>query len=178
MRGALCALVLAVALGATQASAQDSPQISLPSPILTIDQDRLVAETMSGARVTDALEAEATALAAQNATIEADLVARERELTELRPSLSPEEFRRLADLFDADVQRIRTEQDEKARAINQAREEARQVFLNEAAEIISTIVRERRALLVIDRRDVFLSADSIDITDEAIQRINQAQGQQ
>ena len=178
MCGALRALVLVAVMATGHAEAQDAPQINLPSPILTIDQDRLVAETISGARVTDELEAQATALADQNAAIEADLVARERELTELRPSLTPDEFRRLADVFDADVQRIRSEQDEKARAINAARDEARQEFLNEAAVIISMIVRERRALLVIDRRDVFLSADSIDITDEAIRRINEAQGQQ
>ena len=31
---------------------------------------------------------------------------------------------------------------------------------------------ERGALIVLDRRDVFLSADRIDITDEAIERVN------
>ena len=42
------------------------------------------------------------------------------------------------------------------------------------AALISEIVRERGALIVLDRRDVFLSADRIDITDDAIARINAA----
>lgn len=170
----LAPVLLAACLAAGGAGAQDTAQLNLPPPILTIDQDRLVAETIAGAQIADELEARAAALADENARIEAELVERERELTELRPDLTAEEFRRLADLFDADVQRIRAEQDEKAREINLARDEARQAFLNEAASIISAIVRERRALVVLDRRDVFLSADSIDITDEAVRRINAA----
>ena len=152
------------------AAAQDT--VTIPSPILTIDQDRLFAETQVGVRASEALEAEATALAAENAQIEGELISRERELTELRPTLEPEEFRSLANAFDADVQRIRAEQDEKERRLNRAREEVRQDFFRDVADIISDIVRERGALLVIDRRDVFLSADRIDITDIAIERIN------
>jgi len=93
-------------------------------------------------------------------------------LTDQRASLPPDEFRALADEFDTDVQRIRAEQDEKARLITRERETARQQFVGDAAGIISGIVRERGALVVLDRRDVFLSADRIDITDEAIERIN------
>ena len=40
---------------------------------------------------------------------------REQELTRLRPTTPAEEFRALADEFDARVERIRSEQDEKAR---------------------------------------------------------------
>ncbi|MEM9970427.1 MAG: OmpH family outer membrane protein, partial [Pseudomonadota bacterium] len=168
---------LAILLVGAGASVAQDAQLSLPPPILTIDQDRLVSETISGAGMIAELEARATALADENAEIEAQLISRERELTELRPTLGPDEFRTLADSFDTEVQRIRAEQDEKARAINEARDNARQEFLNEAAGIISNVVRERGALVVLDRRDVFLSADSIDITDEAIRRINAAQGE-
>ena len=173
-RAAFCAALLAFIVGATEGTAQDSRTLSVPPPVLTIDQDRLVSETLAGASITADLEERATTLAEENAAIEAELIARERELTELRPSLTPEEFRRLADDFDVDVQRIRAEQDEKARVVNEARETARQAFLQEAAGVISGIVRERGALVVLDRRDVFLSADSVDITDEAIRRINAA----
>ena len=33
-------------------------------------------------------------------------------------------------------------------------------------------MRERGAVIVLDLRDVFLSADQIDITEEAIERVN------
>lgn len=147
--------------------------IEIQSPVLVIDQDRLFAETQLGARAQADLEARAQELASENQRIEAELIARERELTELRPTLPPEEFRPLADEFDVRVERIRAEQDEKARELNRARDEARQAFFQEVAGIISGIVREKGAVVVIDRRDVFLSADRIDITDEAIERVNE-----
>ena len=148
------------------------------SPVLTIDQDRLFSETQLGADRLAALEAQAQTLAAENQQIEAELVAEEQELTRTKSTMDPAAFRDLADAFDERVQRIRSEQDEKARQLNRARDEARGLFFRDVATIISGIVREKGALVLLDRRDVFLSADSIDITDEAIRRVNENAGQQ
>ena len=145
------------------------------SPILTIDQDRLYSETRIGARTLEELEVQAKELTSENQAIEKSLIAEELELTEKRAELPPEEFRALANAFDERVQKLRAEQDEKGRQLSRLREEAQGQFLRDNAGIISEIVRARGALLVIDRRDVFLSADSIDITDEAIRRINEAE---
>lgn len=173
LRVALAAVAL---VGATAVWGQQPgglTTIEIQSPVLVIDQDRLFAETQLGARAQADLEARAQELADENQRIEAELIARERELTELRPTLTPDEFRPLADEFDERVERIRTEQDEKARELNRARDDARQAFFQDVAGIISGIVREKGAVVVIDRRDVFLSADRIDITDEAIERVNE-----
>ena len=144
------------------------------SPVLTIDLDRLFAETRLGASKLDQLEQQAQQLAAENNEIETALIEEERQLTEQRDQLEAEEFRALADAFDAKVQKFRAEQDEKVRDLNRTRDEARNSFFNEVAVIISDIVREKGAVVVIERRDVFLSADNIDITDEAISRVNEA----
>ena len=171
MRGLALAAALFLAGGANLAVAQD-PALSIPPPILTIDQDRLFQETRPGLDISKEVEESADALASENEAIERELTQEELELTQLRETLSTEEFAERADAFDQKVQRIRAEQDQKARAINEAGEEARQRFFNDIAVHISDIVRERGALLVLDRRDVFLSADRIDITDEAIARVN------
>lgn len=173
LRVALAAVALAGATAVWGQQPGGLTTIEIQSPVLVIDQDRLFAETQLGARAQADLEARAQELADENQRIEAELIARERELTELRPTLTPEEFRPLADEFDERVERIRTEQDEKARELNRARDDARQAFFQDVAGIISGIVREKGAVVVIDRRDVFLSADRIDITDEAIERVNE-----
>ncbi len=147
------------------------------APILTIDQDRLFSETRLGAETLGTLETQAQELAAENQEIENALIAEELELTEKRAELEPQDFRDLANAFDERVQKLRAEQDEKGRQLNRLREDAQGQFLRDSAGIISEIVRARGALLVIDRRDVFMSADSIDITDEAIRRINEAEGE-
>jgi Skp family chaperone for outer membrane proteins len=167
--GAILALLIALTTGA---AAQDQ---TLPlSPILTIDQERLFAETRPGLSSAQEIEDEAEALADENRRIEEELRAEELDLTRRRSEVPPEEFAALADAFDQKVQRIRTEQDAKARDIAQMQDEARQSFLVEVGGILSDLVRERGAVVILDRRDVFLSADIIDITDEAIARINAA----
>lgn len=168
----LCLIGLAAIVFAYAPALAQDASLELPPPILTIDQDRLFSETRQGTSRSEEVEERARALAEENQRIETELTAEERELTEKRATLSAEEFRPLAQAFDEKVQRIRVEQDDKARAITRGRETARQAFLNDIGDIISMIVRERGALIVLDRRDVFLSADSIDITDEAISRIN------
>lgn len=170
-------LILAFAAGLTlaaPAAAQDATL--LPPPILVIDQDRLFAETHLGAATIADLEKKAQELAAENQEIEAELIAEEKSLTERRPTLDAEAFRALADAFDAKVQQLRAAQDEKARRLTRTRDDARSDFLKEVGVIISEIVREKGAVVVIDRRDVFLSAERIDITDESIRRVNEADG--
>ncbi|NNL18921.1 MAG: OmpH family outer membrane protein [Boseongicola sp.] len=175
LRAYFSLLLAALSFAFVPAQAQDVGSTSGQS-ILTIDQDRLFQETGLGARSAASIEAEVQVLAAENARIEAELIEREQDLTIQRSTLPPDEFRALADAFDVDVQRIRIAQDEKARELNRLREVSRQEFFSDVADIIYGIVRERGALVVLDRRDVFLSADSVDITDEAIARVNEAAG--
>ena len=172
----LAALCLAGAVALAGPVASQTATIEVQSPILVIDQDRLFSETRLGAESLADIERAANALKEENQQIEETLIAEERALTEQRAVLEPSEFRALADAFDARVQRIRAEQDEKARALTRTQEEARATFFQDVADIISEIVREEGAVVVLDRRDVFLSAGRIDITDEAIKRVNEAEG--
>lgn len=149
---------------------------STADAILTIDPDRLFAETAFGERVLRSIEERSTILARENRRIEAELIAEERALTEQRATLSVAEFRALADSFDEKVQRLREEQDAKTREIQGLRESERQRFLGEIAPILSGLIRERGASIVMDRRSVFLSASRVDITDDAITVIDQELG--
>lgn len=169
-RGLALAAGLAVAVPAAQAQDQGV----LVSPILTLDQERLFEGAGLSARVSQEIERRSRALSDENRRIEQELTAEELDLTERRPNLEPDEFRALADAFDEKVQRLRQEQDAKELALQRLRDEERQSFLRQISPVIASIVRERGALIVIDRRAAILSADAIDITDEAIARVNAA----
>ena len=145
-----------------------------PSPILTLDPERLYVRSRAAARGLAAIEAQAEALATENREIEAALAAEELELTEKRPDMEPSAFRELADAFDGKVQEIRDEQDAKARELQLLRDEEQQAFLQRARPILAEIARDRGAYIVLDRRSVFLSAGQVDITDEAIRRMDEA----
>ena len=177
------AIVLAAALAAAPLAAQEGSDLSLgqadpaPAPsgrLLVIDRDRVLSGSERGRAMLGELEAATAALEGENRGIEARLRAEERDLTERRPGMDPEAFRAEAEAFDARVRRIREDQLAKGREIL-AREEALQRrFWDEAVPILGAILQERGAVVVLDRESVFLSADSADITAEAIARIDAA----
>ncbi|MEL7025807.1 MAG: OmpH family outer membrane protein [Pseudomonadota bacterium] len=163
--------VLWLMLLAAPVAAQNDTR-PVQSLILVVDQERLLAESQLGAAVLGEIEAEARSLAAENRAIEAELLAEEQALTEQRDTLAPSEFTDAANAFDEKVRRLRSEQDTKSRALNRAGDEARQAFFGDIGGILSDIARERGAVVMLERRQAFLSVDTIDITDEAIERIN------
>ncbi|MGP6086060.1 OmpH family outer membrane protein [Antarctobacter jejuensis] len=176
MRLTLRILTLALALmtGAALSAQQTGPFTPgvVRSPILVIDFERVFDESAFGRRVNDDIEREGSAIAAENRKIEAELIEEERELTDLRATLPPSEFRALADAFDEKVQRLREEQDAKARALGTRTEEERRRFLSAVQPVIEDLLREAGAAIILERRSVFVAADAIDVTDRAITLID------
>lgn len=170
-RGMLALAVFAAGVVAS-ASAQQAPEGPLQTPILTVDQDRLFEETLWGRRVNARIAAASAELAAENRGIEADLTAEEKALTETRATVPADEFRKLADAFDARVIAFRRAQDRKARAIARIRDVERQAFLKAALPVMADVLRGHGAIAVLDSRAIFLSADAIDATEEMIARID------
>lgn len=166
---------LGLALGSgMRAPAQEAPPVS--SPILTIDQDRLYTESLWGKRAETEIKASMAALQAENNKIEAELTAEELSLTDRRPKMKPEDFRKLADDFDARVTDIRQAQDNKSRQIAADRDKARQAFLTAALPVMAKLLQAKGAVAILDNRAVFVSARSIDATDDLRQRLDQVLG--
>ncbi|WP_227446298.1 OmpH family outer membrane protein [Cognatishimia sp. F0-27] len=145
---------------------------TVQSPILVIEFDRAFAQSAFGQRVLVEIEAEGASLAAENRRIEAELTEEERRLTDERAGMEPDEFRALARAFDEKVQRLRREQDIKARALNQRSEDARRQFLAVSEPVLQSLMRESGAAVILERRAVFLAANFIDVTDQAVDRID------
>ncbi|MCA0994770.1 OmpH family outer membrane protein [Alloyangia pacifica] len=165
---------LALAIGAaTPALAQDNMRQGIvQSPIVTIEVDRLYSSSDFGQKTSAALDAAGATIAAENRRIEAELTAEEKSLTEKRRSMDPVAFRKLADAFDIKVQDLRDAQDSKARKLGNVSEERRREFISSAEPVLAQLMREAGALAILDQRSVFLSAGAIDITDAAIERLN------
>ena len=163
-------VALATAFFSQQATAQDIGTVV--SPILTIESDRFFAQSAFGQRVAREIEAEGAMLAAENRKIEADLTAEEKAITDQREGMDPDAFRVLADTFDEKVQTMRRTQDTKSRNLAQRNEADRMTFINAAGPILEVLMQDAGAAVVLERRSVFLSANAIDVTDEAIQRMD------
>ena len=177
LRALLICLLPVLPLGAVPVFAQQQAERRLvQSPILTIDSDRVFTESAFGLRVADDVETQSAEISAENRLIEADLKAEERKLTDQRSKLSPDAFSRLADAFDEKVQKTRASQAAKGRALNELVEKERHVFLAAAGPVLEQMMREAGAAVILERRSVFVSANAIDITDEAIERLDASVG--
>jgi Skp family chaperone for outer membrane proteins len=149
--------------------AQDQPAV-----ILTLDQERFYVDSAFGKTSLERERAATEALEDENKRIEAELVAEEQALTELRKTLPTEEFAAKADAFDSKVERIRAEQDGKARLLAEGREKDRQEFLRAAIPVLGEVLAEKQAVAILDKTTVILSLSAIDVTDEAIAKVDAA----
>lgn len=142
------------------------------SSILTVNQDRLFMTSLFGERIRGEIEAERSTLEISVRQIEADLVAEEKSLTEQRPTMPPDEFRALADAFDEKVQGIRQAHTVKVQHLGQRLDQERGRYFKLVLPILGEIMNERGAVVVLDQRTVFASANRVDITDDAVARID------
>ncbi len=177
MRGLAWTLAALLAVAPAVAVPQNDLSMGqVRSPVLTLDTDRLLAETQFGQRITEDIRLRTEAFAAENEALRIQLTEEERSLTERRPTMEVEEFREAADSFDQRVQQIRAEQDAKERALESAIAQGQRDFLTAVRPVLAGLMVESGAAVILERRDVFLSAALVDITDEAVRAIDDELG--
>ncbi|WP_424943082.1 OmpH family outer membrane protein [Aliiroseovarius crassostreae] len=156
-----------------------TPDLGKPVPtsqILAVDRDRLFTGSLYGRRILAELETERSRLAMEARKVEAALAEEEQSLTEQRSTLTPEAFRVLADAFDEKVQSLREERPVLEQEFKRRFETERSAFFEKAGPILGQVVRDRGGVMIIDRRAILLTTQKIDITDEAIRRIDEILG--
>lgn len=175
LRGVAIAALALICLAGQPVGAQDVGVVR--SDILVLDPERLFEETRLGQRLAADHRAEREKLAAHNRRLEAELEAEEERLTELRAQTPPGEFRDMADAFDAKVQEIRRDSDRRVRDLERDRERLPLMFLRRVEPVLLELMRDAGGTVVLDARTVLFRAEVIDITDVAIERIDEEIGE-
>lgn len=155
-----------------EAQVRQAPTI----PILIVDSERLYSESAFGLRVQTEQDAEVAVLAAEYRRIEAELAEEERDLTDKRPTMSPEDFRAVADAFDARVESIRDVQQRRENDIATRSAAERERFFIEVQSLFAAVLRDTGAQMMIEKRFVYVHNSSLDVTDAMIERANQLLG--
>lgn len=177
MRHAVGIACAVLSLVGQPGAAQESTVTEDPAPqtpLLTLDNDRLFSGSAFGKTVIARQDEETSALISENRRIEAALEAEEKDLTARRASMSRQDFAPLSDAFNTKVEGIRKAQDAKTRDLQRGFEEDRRRFLEAAKPILAAVMTTRGAVAIIDNRAVFVGFENIDITDEAISRLDAA----
>lgn len=152
-------------------------QTEMKAPVLTVDQERLFVESAWGQRAKEKLEEKGGMIEAENERLAQQLSDEEAELTRKRETMDPAEFRKLAEAFDARATEIRRERAQVVQELNARSEADRNSFYQAALPIMGEVMQRRGAVAVLDRRTVFVSLDSIDITDELIAELDKHIGE-
>lgn len=164
-------LALLIGLGAAAsfasipATAQERSQSQVVrSAVLIVDFEQLFQETLLGQSIQQQLDERRMALAGEIAEIDAAMANEELELTNKRSELSAEEFRTLADAFDEKVQRLRTEQDEKAQALAKFSADEQLRFRQAVLPFLGQLMLEAGASVSFEKRNVLIFNDAVHVT--------------
>lgn len=166
MRRTLCATLLAGALLAPAAS------FSQQASFRILDEDRLFRESQLGEQVLADIRAAEQALEEENQRIADQLADEERALTEARAQLSPEEFRAQADAFDLRVEEIRAERNQRSVELAEYSESEAQRFFDTVLPVLTGMMDEEGLVALLKPDTLILGADWLDITEEAIERLD------
>ncbi|MBL4749818.1 MAG: OmpH family outer membrane protein [Amylibacter sp.] len=158
------------------AHAQSYPTSEQFLPVATIDQERLFADSLFGKAFNEKLRKDANALDEENTRIAKELTDEETALTEKRKELSNEEFRKLAATFNDKVETIRRDQSQKQKNLNSAQIKGQLAFFVKAKPIIVNLMNELGILFILNDKAIFMAGNSGDITNSAIERIDQILG--
>lgn len=152
-----------------------TPEISQNVPasnLLTVDLDQMFSQSLFGQRIAREYSEAREELRTENQRIAAALRAEELDLAARRPDMDLDVFRAEAVAFDEKTQAIRRAQDAKERALETSLADGREAFLGAAEPILDELMADRGAAVLLDRRLVFLSRDSVDVTQDAITMID------
>lgn len=167
--------VLIVGLLVSPATSQSFGVVQ--NDIIVLDTDRLFNESRFGQRMIADYQRQREALIARNREIEEQLKAEERDLTEKRGTMPADEFRDLADAFDEKVQGFRERAERKARDLERRRERAPVSFMRTIEPVLVELMRDSDSDIILEKRQLLLATDVIDVTDLAISRVDEALGE-
>lgn len=152
--------------------AQDFPVFRENLTVATLNSARLFAQSQVGRNALEQSRTKTLALADENRDIEAELEQEELRLTELRKTVSAEEFRSLAEAFDKKVVATRKTQAAKAAALTQELTETQRAFSTQVRPILSELMAEMGIIFILNEQAIVLADRSGDITNEALRRVD------
>lgn len=165
--GTACIALIVILLGSGLAAQE--PQ---PSSFLVINQERILSGSETGKKLLAEEEQARDALRTEARAIDSAFEAEEQLLTELRATLSVEEFRAKADDFDARVVKARQDQDARSSSLAQDLDRRRRQFYAVVGPILVTLMGRYQAQAIFDENSVLVVDEMLNITENVIAEID------
>lgn len=144
--------------------------------VYTIDMSKLIKQTKIGKKIILEDNISRQKLQSENERLEAELLLEEKELSEIRETLTADEFRLKAQEFDKKVTIIRTEQGQKEQDLIVENRKNESEFFKKIYPLLYGLLLERGGSILIDQSNAVLWDSSVDLTIDAINLIDRVLG--
>ena len=148
----------------------------MKTAVYTIDMSKLIKQTKIGKKIILEDNISRQKLQSENEKLEAELLLEEKELSEIRETLTADEFRLKAQEFDKKVTIIRTEQGQKEQDLIVENRKNESEFFKKIYPLLYGLLLERGGSILIDQSNAVLWDSSVDLTIDAINLIDRILG--
>ena len=144
--------------------------------VYTIDMSKLLKQTLIGKKIIAEDNIARQNLQSENDELEENLLFEEKELSDMRKTLTLDEFRIKAQEFDKKVTIIRTEQGQKEQYLIAENRKNENDFFKKIYPLLYGLLSEKGGLILLDQRNAVLWDSSVDLTKDAINLIDRILG--
>ena len=137
-----------------------------------IDLGEILRKSQATDNVRDLLDAKREEFQEQFAAREVELLSREKSLKGKREVMSKEAYDAEVRLFQDEVATVQREIQQKRKSLDNAFQQAQDKLRNVAIEIVGEIAKERKLDLVINRNNVLVFRNQLDLTPIVLERLN------
>jgi len=148
------------------------PEGEKPFPIAVVDMQYIVAKCAAAVKVREYLENMKSKFGIELKAQEDTLKKMQEELGSQRSILPPDEFSVMENDFRKKVEQLQKTVADKNQLLENLLSQSIKIIQTEAIKIITNIGRERGLALAVDTSTVVIAADSINISQIVIERLN------
>jgi len=157
---------------AQQADAPDDAVFAIER-VGTIDLVEVLRQSTATSSVRVLLDEKRAQFQQDFAAREVDLMAREKALQSKRDVMSKDAFDEEVRLFQAEVADVQREIQQKRKSLDNAFQQAQDKLRNLALEIVGDVAKERKLDLVLNRDNVLIFRNQLDLTAIVLERLNE-----
>lgn len=163
------------------APSRSAPPAPPPGPLATpfigvVDIQLVLRDSVAAQSVRTLIDSQRRSYADQFSKKEAALRAQEQELIKQRASMSAEQLNEKRRAMESQIGEFQRDVNQRRRQIEESMIENMRPIDSAVEEILTQIATERGLNLILPRQAVVLSANSLDLTGEVLDRLNKRMG--
>ena len=174
--GVSAAVLAVIAVFCAPAYAQQSEpadDVFQISRVGTIDLVEVLRQSQATDTIRAVLDEKRAQFQGEFTAREVELMAREKTLQGKRDVMSKEAFDEEVRLFRAEVADIQREIQQKRKSLDNAFQQAQDKLRELAVEIVGDVAKERKLDLVLNKNNVLIFRNQLDLTDIVLERLNE-----